>query len=121
MVNIILIYFRMGSFSSAPKILNGDNQDSDIHIPEGISRQELLQYCQKQHLHPMVKRAFTKANDSQDNHLINAFKFRKLNTVSKGKFISILSCIIVQPISYIFNFYSIPYYSFVFITFRQQC
>lgn len=73
----------MGSFTSTPKILNGDHQDNDLYLPDGLSREELLQYCQKYHLHPMVKRAFRKAQDTQDS-MTYALKFRKLNTVSKA-------------------------------------
>lgn len=76
----------MGSFSSAPKILNDDSQDNDLRIPEGISRQELLQFCQIQQEAQMVKRAFRRARDSQDS-LDWSLKFRKLNTVSKGALI----------------------------------
>lgn len=75
----------MGSFSSTPKILNGDTQDNDVHVPEGISRQELIQYCQKQQRHPLIKRAFRKAFDSKDS-MTYALKFKKLNSVSKGNF-----------------------------------
>lgn len=74
----------MGSFSSTPKILNDDNQDNDIHIPDGMSRQELLQYCQKQQQTQMFKRSFRRARGSQES-LTYGFKVRKLNTVSKGK------------------------------------
>lgn len=72
----------MGSFSSTPKILNDDNQDNDLCLPEDLSRNELLQYCQKYHLHPMVKRCFRKANESKNSSY--GLKFRKLNGVSKG-------------------------------------
>lgn len=74
----------MGSFSSAPKILNEDHQDNDISLPKAISRNELLQHCQKQSMlhHPMIKRAFRKSPDSSD--LNQSLKFRKLNSVSKG-------------------------------------
>lgn len=79
----IFLCYRMGSFSSTPKILNDDNQDSDVNIPNGMSRQELLQYCQKQQQTQMFKRSFRRARESQES-LTYGFKVRKLNTVSKG-------------------------------------
>lgn len=42
------VCFRMGSFTSAPKILNNDDQDDNLHIPSGITRKELLQFCKSQ-------------------------------------------------------------------------
>lgn len=74
---------RMGSFSSSPKILNDDSQDNDIQMPINISRFELIQYCQKQpQVHPMVKRAFQKTGQNDENSY--GFKFKKLNAVTKG-------------------------------------
>lgn len=73
----------MGSFSSAPKILNDDILDHDVNLPKQISRNELLQHCQRQpKVHPMVKRAFRKVKGPQLNY---GLKFRKLNAVTKGK------------------------------------
>ncbi|XP_008190601.1 nocturnin isoform X3 [Tribolium castaneum] len=73
----------MGSFSSAPKIQNDDNQDNDIQIPINFGRFELLQYCQTQpQVQPMVKRAFKKAGQTNDDTY--GFKCRKLNAVTKG-------------------------------------
>ncbi|XP_049819753.1 nocturnin isoform X2 [Aethina tumida] len=75
---------RMGSFSSAPKILNDDVQDNDLVIPKSLSRNELLQHCQKQIRigYPIFKRAFKKARNPNDHDY--GFKFRKLNAVTKG-------------------------------------
>ncbi|XP_018579582.1 nocturnin isoform X2 [Anoplophora glabripennis] len=79
---ILQLKEAMGSFSSAPKILNDDILDHDVDLPKQISRHELLQHCQRQpKVHPMVKRAFRKAKDTQPNY---GLKFRKLNTVTKG-------------------------------------
>lgn len=73
---------RMGSFSSAPRILNDDVLDHDINFPKSISRTELMQHCQRQSkVHPMVKRAFRKARDPDSNY---GLKFKKLNTFTKG-------------------------------------
>lgn len=80
----------MGSFNSAPKILNDDNQDKDVCLPEAITRNDLLQHCQK-HLqfYPMIKRKFQLMDGCEDS--INA-NFEKLNKVSKGNyFIKIFS------------------------------
>lgn len=75
---------RMGSFSSAPKILNPDVLDGDVDFAGSISRHELLQYCQKQYQsYPMVKRSF-KRHNSEDSFSTVGFKARKLNGISKG-------------------------------------
>lgn len=39
--------YRMGSFNSAPKILNDDTQDNDLDIPDRMSREEILEFCRK--------------------------------------------------------------------------
>ncbi|KDR21508.1 nocturnin isoform X2 [Zootermopsis nevadensis] len=51
---------RMGSFTSAPKILNEDTQDADVVLPTSLSRDELLQHCHQQleNLPSLVKRSF---------------------------------------------------------------
>ncbi|XP_044734324.1 nocturnin isoform X2 [Chrysoperla carnea] len=50
---------RMGSFTSATKILNDDCQDNDVQLPERLSRLELLEHCSKAlfHLPSLVKRS----------------------------------------------------------------
>lgn len=50
----------MGSFTSAPKILNEDTQDADVELPARMSREELLQHCHQQleNLPALVKRSF---------------------------------------------------------------
>ncbi|CAH0545835.1 unnamed protein product [Brassicogethes aeneus] len=75
---------KMGSFSSAPKILNDDIQDNDLVLPKNISRNELLQHCQKQIRvgHPIFKRHFKKVDGHNGQDY--GFKFRKLNAVTKG-------------------------------------
>lgn len=75
----------MGSFTSAPKIINNDILDKDVNFSETISRNELLQHCQRQpNVHPMFKRAW-RAKDPDSNYNL---KFKKLNTVSKGMILS---------------------------------
>lgn len=51
--------YRMGSFTSATKILNDDCQDNDVQLPERLSRLELLEHCSKAlfHLPSLVKRS----------------------------------------------------------------
>ncbi|XP_067004646.1 nocturnin isoform X3 [Anabrus simplex] len=51
---------RMGSFTSAPKILNDDTQDSDVHIPERLTREQLLARCHRELADrpSLVKRTF---------------------------------------------------------------
>ncbi|KAF7267737.1 hypothetical protein GWI33_019065 [Rhynchophorus ferrugineus] len=84
------ILTRMGSFSSAPKILNDDSQDNDMSIPKNISRNELIQFCQKRpYGQYMFKRAFRKASRNNqtsqngENSETYGLKFRKLNAVTK--------------------------------------
>lgn len=76
---------RMGSFTSAPKYLNEDVLDSDVSLPQNISRQELLQFCQKQNEpHSMFKRSFRKLKKSSDDSFACGMKARKLMNVSKA-------------------------------------
>jgi len=81
--------YRMGSFNSAPKILNDDSQDNDMKLPQPISRNELLQYCQKRpYGQVMVKRSFRKPlrkriNNNDSENL--GIKLKKLNVVTEGE------------------------------------
>ncbi|XP_076352235.1 nocturnin-like isoform X2 [Tachypleus tridentatus] len=52
--------FRMGSFTSAPKILNEDTADYDVDIPERSNREELLKRCdvELKRLPPPIRRSF---------------------------------------------------------------
>ncbi|KAK7791672.1 hypothetical protein R5R35_002043 [Gryllus longicercus] len=55
---------RMGSFTSAPKILNDDSQDNDVRVPARQSREEVLARCCKELAErrpPLVRRAFRHA------------------------------------------------------------
>lgn len=78
----------MGSFNSAPKILNDDSQDNDMKLPQPISRNELLQYCQKRpYGQVMVKRSFRKPlrkriNNNDSENL--GIKLKKLNVVTEA-------------------------------------
>ncbi|XP_018898393.2 nocturnin isoform X2 [Bemisia tabaci] len=60
---------RMGSFSSAPKILNEDTQDNDVDLPEKMSREELIDHCeQKLEGSPrLVRRKFTPVHNMNGN------------------------------------------------------
>lgn len=51
----------MGSFSSAPKIPNEDIQDRDVDLPEKMSKQELLSFCDREldTEDKLVERSFT--------------------------------------------------------------
>lgn len=79
---------RMGSFNSAPKILNDDAQDNHIRLPNNISRNELLQFCQtRPYGQFMLKRAFRKARKNntksgEDSENLG-IKFKKLNAVTE--------------------------------------
>ncbi|XP_049864644.1 nocturnin isoform X2 [Schistocerca gregaria] len=59
---------RMGSFTSAPKILNEDTQDSDVQLPERLPREELLERCRQQvaPLPALLKRRFRRLGWSPD-------------------------------------------------------
>lgn len=39
---------RMGSFSSAPRLVNPDSQDDALQLPARISREELCRWCERQ-------------------------------------------------------------------------
>nr|CAD7575705.1 unnamed protein product [Timema californicum] len=58
---------RMGSFTSAPKILNDDLQDSDLDLPETLSREQLLQRCHKEleGVPALVSRRFRSLDEEQ--------------------------------------------------------
>lgn len=78
----------MGSFNSAPKILNDDSQDNDVNLPNNISRNELMQYCQKRpYGSMMLKRAFRKAKRTTERNGDDSenlgIKFKKLNAVTE--------------------------------------
>ncbi|XP_056643519.1 nocturnin isoform X2 [Diorhabda sublineata] len=80
---IIRVKLKMGSFTSAPRVLNADILDDDVNLPKNISRSELIQHCQRQpKIHPMVKRAFRKARNSSDTNC--GVKVKKLNAVSRA-------------------------------------
>nr|CAD7445236.1 unnamed protein product [Timema bartmani] len=57
----------MGSFTSAPKILNDDLQDSDLDLPETLSREQLLQRCHKEleGVPALVSRRFRSLDEEQ--------------------------------------------------------
>ncbi|CAG9763398.1 unnamed protein product [Ceutorhynchus assimilis] len=79
---LLTAFPRMGSFNSAPKILNDDSQDNDVNLPKNISRNELLQYCHKRpYGQLMVKRAFRKSRRCSNNDL--GIKLKKLNAVTE--------------------------------------
>lgn len=54
------LLYTMGSFNSAPKILNDDTQDNDLDLPERMSREELLEFCRKplENSPPLIHRNF---------------------------------------------------------------
>lgn len=80
---VLLKIPRMGSFTSAVKIQNDDTQDNDLTYPEHLSRQELLQHCQKQlsHLPVSIKRSFRRTNQPNSDL---GLKYMKLNSISKA-------------------------------------
>lgn len=54
----------MGSFTSAPKILNDDSQDDDLDLPNSMTKEDLLSYCSS-YLYgtpPLLNRSFANNN-----------------------------------------------------------
>ncbi|XP_060520021.1 nocturnin isoform X2 [Cylas formicarius] len=83
---MVEVYLRkqnlMGSFSSAPRISNGDVQDNDIVLPKNLSRDELLQFCKKRPYGQMMfKRAFKKTRSMNGD--CYELKYKKLNAVTE--------------------------------------
>lgn len=80
---LVLKIPRMGSFTSAVKIQNDDTQDNDLALPEQLSRQELLQHCQKHlaDLPPSIKRSFRRTNGPNFDW---GLKYMKLNSISEA-------------------------------------
>ncbi|KAL1457145.1 hypothetical protein WDU94_001806 [Cyamophila willieti] len=82
-VLFILHKLRMGSFSSAPKIPNKDAQDEDIDLPENMSKQDLLSFCDRalDSEDKLVERSFSTVNknlDCVDDETCNDSKVRIL-------------------------------------------
>lgn len=46
----LYLYFssRMGSFTSAPKILNDDTADNDLHLPTSLTWEDLQMRCEEE-------------------------------------------------------------------------
>ncbi|KAJ8867420.1 hypothetical protein PR048_031221 [Dryococelus australis] len=75
----------MGSFTSAPKILNDDTQDADLHFPNKMSRDELLDSCRRElgSLPALVKRSFHRT-DRQFGDITTGVRLLHWNVISKG-------------------------------------
>jgi hypothetical protein len=75
----------MGSFTSAPKILNEDTQDADVELPARMSRDELLQHCHQQleNLPALVKRSFRRLRQQVDDNS-DGLRVLKWNVLSRG-------------------------------------
>lgn len=83
----------MGSFNSAPKILNADTQDNELTCPpHGLNHHGLVQHCRLmrgEHLPPLLSRAFLRPPASlrplaaQDD-VTDGLRVLQLNTVSKA-------------------------------------
>lgn len=75
--------FRMGSFTSAPKILNNDDQDDDLHIPSGITRKELLQFCRSQpNTHGLLTRNFRRRGSFKEATHLNNGELQKFSNTT---------------------------------------
>lgn len=80
---------RMGSFNSAPKILNSDSQDDNIVIPAGMrSCSDVVDHCKAmrgERLPQLLKRSFFKPIEEQrSSELAAGLRRLDLNNVSKG-------------------------------------
>ena len=76
----------MGSFTSAPKILNEDTQDMDVLMPAvHMSRDELVQHCheQREGLPSLVKRNFRRLGQ-QFGDTTSGVRVLQWNVVSRG-------------------------------------
>jgi hypothetical protein len=75
----------MGSFTSAPKILNEDTQDGDVELPRRMSREELLQHCHQQlgTLPALVKRRFKRLQAPFDS-APDGVRVLQWNVLSRG-------------------------------------
>ncbi|XP_039286262.1 nocturnin isoform X2 [Nilaparvata lugens] len=55
----IVTKIKMGSFNSAPKIMNDDNQDDDLNLPARMTHEDFLKHCRKNlEDTPLVSRSF---------------------------------------------------------------
>lgn len=82
-------FSRMGSFNSAPKILNSDSQDDNIVIPAGMrSCSDVVDHCKAMRgdrLPQLLKRSFFKPIEEQkSSELAAGLRRLDLNNVSKG-------------------------------------
>ncbi|XP_012267234.2 nocturnin isoform X2 [Athalia rosae] len=74
---------RMGSFTSAPKILNEDAQDSDIALPSRMTRSEILERCRCECVQPLLRRSFKGVVKDVGVNIADDFKILQINGVSK--------------------------------------
>jgi hypothetical protein len=100
----------MGSFTSAPKILNEDTQDADVELPSHMSRDELLQHCHQQleNLPALVKRSFRRLRP-QFGDTSEGVRVLQWNVLSRGtlwhyytgclkkKSVLCLACLVIGP------------------------
>lgn len=79
----------MGSFNSAPKIINIDSQDDEVEVPNGLeTRTDLVNHCKLMRGNDrpeLLQRSFFKpVNDLSPNDVTEGFRYLNLNSVSKG-------------------------------------
>ncbi|XP_037088145.1 nocturnin-like isoform X2 [Pollicipes pollicipes] len=78
------MFGRMGSFTSAPKILNPDSEDDDVTFPVAhMSPQEMEQHCQQQLAGQpqLLTRDFIVYNQPTDDH--NQIRIMQWNALSQ--------------------------------------
>lgn len=81
----------MGSFNSAPKILNNDSQDDGLQIPQDLGTNELLQHIKElrgDKQPPLLTRYFLKPLDAHmvSSDITDSLRYLKLASVPKGDF-----------------------------------
>lgn len=76
----------MGSFTSAPKILNEDAQDSDVALPARMTRSEILERCRCESAHPLLRRSFKGIVKDVGVNIADDFKMLQINAISKGDY-----------------------------------
>jgi hypothetical protein len=111
---------RMGSFTSAPKILNEDTQDGDVELPPRMSREELLQYCHQQRgdLPALVKRSYKRLH-GQFGNAPDGVRVLQWNVLSRGTLPpSCPSCrVILYLVTVTWRLYRVILYAFT-VTWR---
>lgn len=68
--SLLLYLVRMGSFTSTPKMQNGDTQDRELEVPKDNTTPQLLEFCRDQLAHrpPLLERALLRLTPPPPSH-----------------------------------------------------